>query len=305
MKSYGLIVTVAASFCFAISVSASVTVQQLTEMAEAKHPEYRALRDAIVAQGEAVLPELDRIYADQSLDWEPRFAAGVCIEHIRRADDLQAFLNHDWWNESGFSDAGPILATGYPRDGAPIVKKVEAEYGLWFYYLEVYSAKIYPEEDTADYRILGKMRSVLVDDSQGEERFFAARIAARMFDEHCPPRELIMGPLEGYLEDLAAYVTDGTYPDGREFIFKHLNAYHPILTTFLENEKNVLFLEEMQHRYPDDSRLQKLIRKQISRTLADSTDTPPEASSDAKKTSVPGPPPISSAKDPSQIQEED
>ena len=48
MKSCWCITLVAASFCLAISASASVTVQQLTEMAEAKHPEYRALRDVII-----------------------------------------------------------------------------------------------------------------------------------------------------------------------------------------------------------------------------------------------------------------
>ncbi len=48
MKSYRFIALVAASCCLAISASASVNVEQLTEMAEAKHPEYRALRDVII-----------------------------------------------------------------------------------------------------------------------------------------------------------------------------------------------------------------------------------------------------------------
>jgi hypothetical protein len=232
MKSCWCTTLVAASFCLAISASASVTVQQLTEMAEAQRPEYRTLRDAIVAQGEAVLPELDRIYADQSLDWKPRFAAGVCIEHIRRADDLQAFLNHDWRNEPGFRDAGPFLATGYPRDCAPIIQKVEAEYGLWFYYMEVYAQKIFPEKDSKDYRLrgMGNMRVVLQACCQNEVHFFAAKMAEAMFIRYQNIRPLTE-PAVLYLEDLAAYVADGTYPEGRALVLENIDKARPMNRT--------------------------------------------------------------------------
>ncbi len=289
-------------------LEASVTVQDLTTMANAKHPEYRGLRDAIVSQGESVLPELDRIYNDQSLDWKPRFAAGVCIEHIRRADDLHAFLSHDWLSEPGFREAGPILATGYPRDCGPIVHKVKASYGLWFYYLEVYAKRIYPEEDTKDYRILGT-RSVLVENSRGEARFFAARMAGMMFDENCPPNELIMGPLEGYLEDLSTFVSDGTYPEGKELIFKHLNAYHPILLTFLDNERDVLFLEKVAHDYPNDKRLQKRIRNRLrdlrSDTLLVPSNTPLEPPTERMETPAQEPSPLPPVAESTLVSEKD
>ena len=268
-----LIFIAVACFCSANSVSATVTIQQLTEMTEAKHPEYRVLRDVIVAQGETILPELDRIYGDQSLNWKPRFAAGVCIEHIRRENDIQKFLNHNWWNEPGFCDAGPILATGYPRDCFPIVQKVEEKYGLWFYYLELFANKIIAYEETTNYRIIGRVSAAILGCQDPDIRYFGSRIVELLFNDNAFSQKRIDGQTEIYLKELISYVDDRTYPEGKATIYNHLDSYGLTIRTFFAKETDVQILSRLQIKYEGNPYVSELIRRQF-KIIEAGTDAP-------------------------------
>jgi hypothetical protein len=295
MKSYRFIALVAASCCLAISASASVNVEQLTEMAEAKHPEYRALRDAIVAQGEAVLPELDRIYADQSLDWEPRFAAGVCAEHIRRNPEIENLLEYDWTTLPGTESLwkAPLPLTGIPHGLMPYFRQKLVEEGLWFFYLEFFA-----EKETIDtfkpyhllYETIGEF---VAESSQGDIRQWAVWIAekdvlANTDGKNCHSQ---------YLAVFEQFVKDGTYPQGIQYFLSHLRLNGHIRYWAIESISDPSALESLLTMYANDEIVSVVINERLRTIRSDLA----LANMQMETLGVPGTPPAPKPPTPSPV----
>ena len=310
MKFCRFLALVTAISYLAITASASVTVQQLTEMAEAKHPEYRALRDAIVAQGEAVLPELDRIYADQSLDWKPRFAAGVCAEHIRRNPEIENLLEYDWTTLPGTESLwkAPLPLTGIPHGLMPYFRQKLVEEGLWFFYLEFFAEKETIESFKPYHLLYETIGEFVAESSQGDIRQWAVWIAekdvlANTDGKNCHSQ---------YLAVFEQFVKDGTYPQGIQYFLSHLRLNGHIRYWAIDSISDTSAIESLLPMYANDEIVLIVINERLRTICSASTSsntlpetTLPETLNVPGTSSATTPPPISSAEDPSQIQEED
>jgi hypothetical protein len=112
----------------------------LREAAAAKGEPYIEARNRLVAKGTDIVPELEKVLADDRADWRERAMAGIAIERIAKGDRIVALINHDWRNDPALRDEpGWIDTPGGPfheKLGEVVRQKVD-EAQLNYHYLDV------------------------------------------------------------------------------------------------------------------------------------------------------------------------
>jgi hypothetical protein len=111
---------------------------QLNEAATATKPDYLILRNRIIAQGAAAEPQLEAILRNESVSSQERMLAGICLERIRRGDEIEAFIKKDWHDLPELrDDPGWMSHVGVPSTLLPMMRKELVALDLPYYELEL------------------------------------------------------------------------------------------------------------------------------------------------------------------------
>ncbi len=229
----------------------SATLEDLERMCHAGRDEYTALRDAIVAEGESALPFLDATLADEAKPWKVRFMAGVCTDYIRHGKEIEAFLKHDWQQDPDlqpFLGPGPgAPANAFPSEAFPVFYQRMQGLGTWWFFIEsMFSLDQASIDRENPYR---RMDIGVILYAAMPFRYFVAKWAEEWSRDFFSGKKPLAGVFADYLGELAS---DGTYPEGADFILAHPGQCKPeLLVAMAQVTTNLTVLEELKTSKPD------------------------------------------------------
>ena len=110
---------------------------KLLEAANATGINYPALREQIVSQGQAIVPELKALQDEKGAHWKLRVMAGICLEYIQKGDEITSFLRIKWWEEPGLKEnPGWKNHMNRPNNFSEVVTSKMCKLKLECFYLE-------------------------------------------------------------------------------------------------------------------------------------------------------------------------
>jgi hypothetical protein len=119
-------------------VTGQSTLDLVQQASRASGTNYIDLRNRVVAQGDAAVPQLQTILNAIEKPWAERVMAGICLDRIQKGAVIQEILQKDWRNDPAVKDLpGWKTRLGLPRElGALIVNQIK-DANVPYYCLEL------------------------------------------------------------------------------------------------------------------------------------------------------------------------
>jgi hypothetical protein len=258
---------------FALTVYAEpsdITMDILKNASVAEGKEYLNQRDDIIKKvsigkvGEELLIELKDAATDESLSWQTRLMANICVERVEKSAELNELINYKWRTHPEYKKDWDHLHGGPLADLAPIIVREFKKKKMWFYYLE----KIWKETDEYhDYSIVNNKlslwrifcRRALVD---SPESYYLFRILED---------KIRKDPRMGKYDTKRYYTCLIKYSDQTSihFLLDALNKYHVNKTGFFEDILPKVKLEDMEYirQYGKETEMKADERDEFNRQL--------------------------------------
>jgi hypothetical protein len=104
---------------------------------------YTEARDQIVSlakdqrRGSNVVAELEAVSADARDAWQMRLMASICLERVKRGDEIQALIHCNWGADPEYDQTWGRGLAGPCLEMSALMLKRYSEKKLWYYYAEI------------------------------------------------------------------------------------------------------------------------------------------------------------------------